>query len=142
VRPEVAIVDTTDSTLFVTGEVSLPDERLALTMTSRPKDMSPAALRSPVHLDGTFGHPQVHLEKKPIALKLLAAAALGAVTPLAAQIPLFDAGDKEAAGGCQRTLGKLRDANGPAGAPASKAPKPGDVPPDQHAAVPPGKKQE
>jgi uncharacterized protein involved in outer membrane biogenesis len=137
VTPEVAIIK--DSTLFVTGNVALVDERLALTLTSKPKDMSPAALRSPVHVDGTFGHPQLHLEKKPIALKLLAAAALGAVTPLAALIPLFDPGDKEAAGGCQRTLAQLRDANGPAGAPASKAPKPTDanVPADnpRHAAA-------
>ena len=132
VKPELAIIDTKDSTLLATGQASLGDERLALTMTSRPKDMSPAALRTPVHLDGTFAHPEVHLEKKPIALKLLGAAALAAVTPLAALIPLFDPGEKELAGGCQRTLQSLRDADGPAGVRNAKAPRPTDrnLPPD------------
>ena len=139
-KPEAAMVDTKDSTLFVDGTVSLGDEKLALTMTSKPKDMSPLTLRSPVHVDGTFSKPQFHVEKKPIALKALAAVALAAVTPLASLIPLFDAGDKEGAGGCQRALAQLRDANGPAGARDAKAPKPTDknLPPepaDRHAAA-------
>jgi uncharacterized protein involved in outer membrane biogenesis len=125
--PEVAMVDTRDSTLFIAGTVSLVDERLALTLTSKPKDMSPARLRSPIKVDGTFEHPQVHVEKKPIAVKLLASAALAAINPLAALLPLFDAGDKEGAGGCQSTLQNLRDADGPAGTRDSKAPKPKDV---------------
>lgn len=122
-RPEVAMVDTRDSTLFIEGTVSLADERLALTMTAKPKDMSPAALRSPVHVDGTFSTPQVHLEKKPIAIKALAALALASVHPLATIIALFDPGDKEAAGGCRKALDQLRDANGPPGARDAKAPK-------------------
>jgi hypothetical protein len=79
-----------------------------------------------VHLRGPFSHPVVEVEKKPIAMKLLTAAALAAVTPLAALIPLFDPGDKELAGGCQRTLALLRDAGGPAGTPYNKAPRPTD----------------
>lgn len=106
--PEVAMIDTKDSTLFITGTVSLAEEKLALTLTAKPKDISPASLRSPVKVDGTFSQPQWHLEKKPIALKLVAAAALAAVTPLAGLIPLIDPGDKEAAGGCQRALQHLR----------------------------------
>src|SRR5205085_10345698 len=66
VAPEVAIIDTRDSTLFVTGLVSLTDEQLGLTLTAVPKDMSPLALRSPVHLDGPFVKPHFHVEKKPI----------------------------------------------------------------------------
>jgi hypothetical protein len=100
--------------------------------------MSPATLRTPVHLQGTFAHPQVRLEKKPIAGKLVIAAGLAAINPLAALIPLFDPGDKDAAGGCQRALDHLRDANGPASARDARAPKPKDVPPDppsRHAAA-------
>ncbi|MBW8829453.1 MAG: AsmA family protein [Burkholderiales bacterium] len=138
--PEAAMVDTRDSTLLITGSVNLADERLALVMTSKPKDMSPATLRSPVRLEGTFDHPQVYLEKKPIGLKVLASAALAMVHPLAALIPLFDPGDKDGAGGCQRTLQHLRDADGPAGVRDAKAPKANDksLPPDpaaRHAAA-------
>jgi len=140
-KPQAAMVDTKDSTLFVDGTVSLADEKLALTLTSKPKDMTPVSLRSPVHMDGTFSKPQFHVEKKPIALKAVAAVALAAVTPLASLIPLFDAGDKEGAGGCQQSLAQLRDANGPAGVRDAKAPKPGDknLPPEpanRHAAAP------
>lgn len=121
--PEVALIDTTDTTLLISGNVNLADERLALTMTARPKDMSPATLRAPVHLDGSFEKPQIRIEKKPIALKLLAAAALSLVNPLAALIPLIDPGDKEAAGACQRSVQRLRDADGPTTARDARAPR-------------------
>ncbi|HEY0856517.1 MAG TPA: AsmA family protein [Albitalea sp.] len=131
--PEVAIVDTRDSTLFASGTVSLGDERMDLKLTSRPKDMSPATLRSPVHVSGTFSQPQFKLEKQPMAARLLGAAVLAAVHPLAALIPLFDPGDKESAGGCQRALQRLRDADGPAGARDARAPRSTDknLPPER-----------
>lgn len=140
--PEVAIIDTRDSTLFVSGTVALGDERMDLKLTSKPKDMSPATVRSPVHLSGTFSQPQFKVEKKPIAAKLLTAAALAAVHPLAALIPLFDAGDKEAAGGCRQALQRLRDADGPAGTRDARAPRPTDKnlprePDQRQAATPP-----
>ncbi|MEK7323589.1 MAG: AsmA family protein [Pseudomonadota bacterium] len=124
--PEAAIIDTKDSTLFIEGSVSLADEQLALKVTSKPKDISPATLRSPLRVEGSFAKPKLALEKKPIAGKVLAAIALGVIHPLAALIPLFDAGDNDAAGGCQRALRQLRDADGPATARASQAPKASD----------------
>lgn len=124
--PEAAIIDTKDSTLFIEGSVSLADEQLALKVTSKPKDISPATLRSPLRVEGSFAKPKLALEKKPIAGKVLAAIALAVVHPLAALIPLFDAGDNDAAGGCQRALRQLRDADGPATARASQAPKASD----------------
>jgi uncharacterized protein involved in outer membrane biogenesis len=130
VQPELAIVDTKDSTLFASGWVSLDDESMDLVLTTKPKDVSPLTLRAPVHLQGTFAHPKVSIEKKPLERKLLAAAALALVNPLAALIPLVDMGDKEAAGGCQRTLQRLHDADGPAGVRDAKAPKAREVPPD------------
>lgn len=112
--PEVALVDTRDSTVFIEGSVSLADERYALKMTSKPKDISPAALRTPVRMEGSFAKPELTLEKKPIAGRVLAAVALAAIHPLAALIPFFDVGDKDAEDGCRNALQRLRDADGPA----------------------------
>jgi len=114
VVPEVAVIDTRDSTVLVSGAVSLADELLALKLTTKPKDMSPLTLRSPVRLEGTFANPQVRLEAGRISLKLLAAAALASVTPLAGLIPLIDIGDRDP-GGCDRTLQGLRGDKAAAG---------------------------
>jgi len=140
--PEVAIVDTRDSTLLASGSVSLVDETLDMRITAKPKDMSPATLRTPIKVEGTFAAPHVSLDPKPIGTKLAAAAALATINPLAALIPLFDAGDKKGAGHCEETLARLRDANGPASARDAKAPKPADVakqaePAPRHAAAQP-----
>jgi uncharacterized protein involved in outer membrane biogenesis len=128
VTSEIAIADTRDSTLFATGAVGLADERLDLTVTARPKDISPVSLRAPIRVQGTFAAPRVALEGRRLGLRLAAAAALGAINPLAALIPLFDPGDQAAANACQQTLGRLRDADGPTGARDSKAPRPERVP--------------
>lgn len=110
-RTDVALVDTSDTTLVVQGEVSLSQERMALTARAYPKDFSPAALRAPVHVEGSFRQPRVRLEKKPIAMKAAAAVALGTITPLAALLPLIDPG-KQAPLGCQQALAHLRGVRG------------------------------
>lgn len=105
---DVALLDSRDTTLIVNGDVSLAKEQLALTAQAYPKDFSPAALRAPIHVEGPFRQPHVRLEKKPIAVKAAAAAALGTlVTPLAALIPLVDPG-KKAPMGCQQAMERLR----------------------------------
>jgi uncharacterized protein involved in outer membrane biogenesis len=109
---DVALVDTSDTTMMVHGDVSLAKEQLALVAQAYPKDFSPAALRSPIHIEGTFKQPHVRLEAKPIAIKAAAAAVLGAVaTPLAALIPLVDPG-KKAPVGCQQALENLKRVHG------------------------------
>ncbi|WP_280156215.1 AsmA family protein [Piscinibacter sp. XHJ-5] len=127
VVPEVGLVDTGDSTVFVTGSLSLADEKLDLTLVTKPKDTSPLTLRSPVKVEGTFSQPHVRLDSKQLATKVGLAAVLAAVHPLASLIALFDPGEKEHAGGCEQTLQKLRDADGPAGARDAKAPKPAEA---------------
>jgi uncharacterized protein involved in outer membrane biogenesis len=105
---DVALIDSRDTTMIVNGDISLAKEQLALTAQAYPKDFSPAALRAPIHVEGPFRQPHVRLEKKPIAVKAAAAAALGAlVTPLAALIPLVDPG-KQAPMGCQQAMERLR----------------------------------
>lgn len=121
--PEVGIFDTGDSTVFVTGSLSLAGEQLDLTLVTKPKDTSPITLRSPVKVEGTFSQPRIRLDSKQLATKVGLAAVLASIHPLAALVALFDPGDKEHAGGCNETLHKLRDADGPRGARDARAPK-------------------
>ena len=95
VVPQVAVIETSDSTVNVSGAISLADERLQLEFRTRPKDISPVALRSPVFVDGTFANPEVRLDKSGIGVRLVAAAALAAVTPVAALLALVDLGEPE-----------------------------------------------
>jgi len=107
IRPEYFVVDTPDSALRVQGGLSLATERLGLVLHVAPKDMSPLALRTPVEVNGTFGKPDISLEKGPLAKRLVPAVALATITPLAALLPLIDLGDKSAradAEQCRTTL--------------------------------------
>ncbi|MED5619009.1 AsmA family protein [Ideonella sp. BN130291] len=146
---DVGLIDTEDTTMIINGDVSLAKEQLALVAHANPKDFSPIALRSPIHLEGSFSKPHVRLETKPIAMKAVAAVVLGAINPLAALIPLVDPGKKVAVG-CQQALehlrgtrargveppkvqaagtsGALKPAIQPAAAPKARAPSPNSTP--------------
>lgn len=104
-RPRVMVLDTTDSSVWVDGTLSLATEALDLRAVVMPKDFSPLTLRTPLHVGGSFGNPSVSVEKGPLGLKLAGALLLGLINPLAALIPLVDPGDADAAkrgaAGCQ-----------------------------------------
>ncbi|MEO7150598.1 MAG: AsmA family protein [Burkholderiaceae bacterium] len=125
-RPRVLVIDTTDSTLSVSGAVSLVDESMDLRAVVLPKDFSPMALRTPLHVRGPLDDPKVSLEKGPLAMKLGASALLALVNPIAALLPLIDTGDKSAADqalgpGC-RALAQRSGATTSGSAQASKLP--------------------
>lgn len=95
--PDPLVVDTRDTRLRVDGSGKLGDETLDLRLVARPKDFSPLALRSPVHVAGRFNAPRISVESGPIATRLLAAAAAAvAVAPVAALLPLMDLPDAKA----------------------------------------------
>jgi uncharacterized protein involved in outer membrane biogenesis len=114
-HPRLLVVDTKASTVWVDGSVSLATEALDLRAVVSPKDFSLLALRTPLHVRGTFAEPKISLEKKPLARQLASALLLSLVNPLAAWLPLVDRGDiktaKRDAAGClalmQRTKGSL-----------------------------------
>jgi uncharacterized protein involved in outer membrane biogenesis len=108
-KSELGLIDTPDTTVLVNGTVSLAREQLDLQLTARPKDFSPLSLRSPIQVQGSFADPQVRLDAGRIGLKVLAAAALAAVNPLAAVIPLIDPGEQQKSG-CRQALDRLRSA--------------------------------
>jgi uncharacterized protein involved in outer membrane biogenesis len=105
--PKVAVIETSDTTLTATGSVSLADEKLGLVFSAHPKDFSPMTLRSPLLIEGTFSNPDVRLDKTAIGTRLVAAAALAAVTPVAALLALIDLGDDEKTV-CQNAFERVR----------------------------------
>lgn len=110
--PQVLVMDTPDTTLWLDGRVSLKDETLDLHMKAAPKDFSPLSFRSPVDIGGSLSNPQVSIQRKPLLRRLLPAAALALVQPLTALIPLVDPGDNSAAEGAARSCSRLyRQAN-------------------------------
>ena len=91
-KPRVLVLDTPDSTLWIDGSLSLASEAMDMRVVVTPKDFSPLALRTPLHLRGTFASPSVSLEKGKLGARLGAAALLGLLNPVAALIPLVDVG--------------------------------------------------
>ena len=114
-RPQVMVLDTSDSAVWVEGSLSLATEAIELRAVVTPKDFSPLTLRTPLLVRGTFASPIVSIEKGPLGRKLATSFLLALVNPLAALIPLIDRGDaaaaKEGAAGCvaltQRSKARL-----------------------------------
>jgi hypothetical protein len=93
VKPRTFVVDTSDATINVDGNVDLGKEVFDLTIHPQSKGMRLLSLRSPLYLRGTFKHPQVGINKGVVALKAGGAVALGAaVAPLAALLALINPG--------------------------------------------------
>lgn len=118
VTPQVLLVDTRDSLLWVQGSLSLATEQLQLQAQVRPKDWSPLTLRTPLHIDGTLGRPVLSLDKPQLMKRAVPAALLALLHPLAALLPLIDAGDNQgpAVAGCQAVVRRFQ-LSGPAAAP-------------------------
>lgn len=94
-RPRLLVLDTSDSTIWVDGSVSLATEQLDLRAVVAPKDFSVLTLRAPLHIRGSLAHPAVSVEKGPLGLKMGSALLLGLLNPLAALLPLVDVGSRQ-----------------------------------------------
>jgi uncharacterized protein involved in outer membrane biogenesis len=92
-RPRVLVLETPESTIWMNGSISLVSEAIDLSVVVAPKDISPLALRTPLHVRGSFADPRVSLDKGKLGLRIAASALLGLVNPLAALIPLIDVGN-------------------------------------------------
>lgn len=91
------VVDTTDATIGVQGNIDFAKEALNLKIKPESKGIRIISLRSPLHVDGTFKHPDVGIDKDVVALKAGAAIALGAIAaPAAAIVALINPGEEEA----------------------------------------------
>jgi len=91
-QADALVFDTEVTTLFGTGSIDLGQEKLNLTLRQKTKNTSPLALRSPIHIRGSFARPAVKVDKARMTARVFGAIALGMVNPVLALIPLIDAG--------------------------------------------------
>ena len=78
-----------------TGNVSLKDENLDLTLNPHPKDRSIASLNSPLYIRGTFGAPKFAPDWKRLGTKSVGVLAMGIINPLLAVLPLIQEGKEK-----------------------------------------------
>jgi uncharacterized protein involved in outer membrane biogenesis len=87
------VADTDDTIFRGNGSIDLGREVMEMRIHAKPKDFSPATLRSKLLLAGTFAHPTLGPDKKAMMLQGGIAAVLGVtLTPLASLIALIDFG--------------------------------------------------
>jgi uncharacterized protein involved in outer membrane biogenesis len=92
VTTNILVLDTEDTKVTGSGTLELKDEKLDLKLEPQPKDRSLISLRTPIHVRGVLGKPDIGPEKRRLAIKGLGALALGAVNPLLAVLPLVETG--------------------------------------------------
>ncbi len=109
------LLDTDIATINVTGKINLASEQLDLVVHPDSKGLRLLSLRSPIHVQGTFGQPDVGVDKRALLLRGLGAAALGVVAaPVAALLPLTATNlGKDDENGCAALLKQVQQ---PAGA--------------------------
>ena len=66
--PQLAVLDTQFSTVFADGQADLKNEQLNIEVTPVAKGVT-LSVAFPVHLQGTFGNPQIQIEKTDALLK-------------------------------------------------------------------------
>ena len=91
-RAESLVFDTEVTTIIGTGSIDLATEKLDLILVPKTKNTSIVALRSPIHIRGSFAEPDIGVDKKRVALRAAGAAALALLNPLLVLVPLVDAG--------------------------------------------------
>lgn len=95
-RTRAFVVDTEEARIYMTGDVNLAREQLALRIHPESKGVRLISLRSPLYLNGPFKQPEVGVDKGMLALKAGSAVALGVLAPVAAAlIPLVNLGSGE-----------------------------------------------
>jgi hypothetical protein len=93
------ILDSSEANITGEGSISFRDERYDLRLKAKSKHASIARLHAPIVIAGTFKHPEVHVQTGPVAGRVAAAVALGALlTPFAALVPLIDVGNAKDSG--------------------------------------------
>ncbi|MFL6658854.1 MAG: AsmA family protein [Massilia sp.] len=86
------VVDTDEAVITAEGNINLATEHVDLTLRPETKSLRIFSLRAPLYVRGDFNAPHVSVDKGVLALKAGGAIALGLAAPVAALIPLVNAG--------------------------------------------------
>ncbi|MDH5834671.1 AsmA family protein [Luteimonas sp. M1R5S59] len=90
--------DTSDTIIVGQGQVNLREESLDIELRPRPKDRSILALRSPLHIGGSFADPSFRPDFARLGLRGAIALALGSIAPPAALLATLELGPGEDSG--------------------------------------------
>jgi len=105
------LVDTIDTTFTIGGQVDMNTERLDISLIAHPNDPSLLVGRSPLHLGGTFNKIDSGVHSQRLAIRSGTSVALGAIAgPIAALLPLVDAGTGIGRDYCQGLIKRSREA--------------------------------
>jgi AsmA protein len=86
------VFDTTVTNVTGSGSINLKTEEMDLTLKPQPKDSGLGSLRTPLHIKGTFGQPNVGPDMGKLTARGGGAIALGILNPLLAILPLIQEG--------------------------------------------------
>ncbi len=86
------VFDTTVTNVGGGGTINLKTEEMDLKLNPRPKDKGVGSLRTPLHIKGTFGKPDIGPDMGKLAARGGGAIALGILNPLLAVLPLMEEG--------------------------------------------------
>ena len=89
------VLDTSDTVISGSGQVSFADETLDLMLNPAPKDFSILSFRSPLKIGGTFAAPTAFPDKTALAGRAGIALALAAINPLLALAATVETGPGE-----------------------------------------------
>lgn len=108
---DTAVIDSEDSILTAGGNVDFNTEQLDISFLAHPKDFSLITARTPLHLGGTFADIEPGLHGSALSLRLATSLTLSTIAaPIAALVPMLEAGASEDTGYCQGLVGRLRSA--------------------------------
>ncbi|MBC7437809.1 MAG: AsmA family protein [Bdellovibrionales bacterium] len=119
---QLFVIDTEQTRVDGSGTFSLRDERFDMNVVPRPKKPGILSLRTPVHLYGSFRHPEFGLDKGQIALRAAATVGLALINPLTALLPLIETGGGKETD-CRALLAPVQGAQLQAKSKATAAPK-------------------
>ena len=128
------VLDTTDTVINGSGQVSLANETLDITLNPQPKDHSILSFRSPLKIGGTFASPSAGPDKVALGARAGATVALAFLNPLLALAATFETGPGQDAD-CRSTLALAADPKAKAQPAASAAQGSGSVAPSAKAPV-------